>query len=166
MAFLFENSTYLCVSVKRISRNELIMNMALALIETWKYSWSRTFFGLLRHNINHVHVRVKKDHAPITQLRDFLNAAAFSSLTVSLILPLVHLFSGHVLTMRPDSELQRRVVLGVDDSENSERAFDCKYVTIIKRKKYIFIVFHFKESFLKISFPFGLGRTQHVCTLE
>lgn len=111
---------------------ELIMNMALELIETWKYSWSRTFFGLWRHNINHVHVRVKKDHAPITQLRDFLNAAAFSSLTVSLILPLVHSFSGHVLTMRPDSELQRRVVLGVDDSEHSERAFDCKYVNIIK----------------------------------
>ena len=165
MAFLFENSTYLCVSVKRISRNELIMNTALALIETWKYSWSRTFFGLLRHNINHVHVRVKKDHAPITQLRDFLNAAAFSSLTVSLILPLVHSFSGHVLTMRPDSELQRRVVLGVDDSEHSERAFDCKYLTIIKRKKYI-LVFHFKESFLKMSLPFGLGRTQNVCTLE
>lgn len=81
--------------------------------------------------IYHVHVRVKKDHAPITQLRDFLNAAAFSSLTVSRILPLVHSFSGHVLTMRPDSELQRRVVLGVDDSEHSERAFDCKYVTII-----------------------------------
>ena len=77
-------------------------------------------------------MRVKKDHAPITQLRDFLNAAAFSSLTVSLILPLVHSFSGHVLTMRPDSELQRRVVLGVDDSEHSERAFDCKYVNIIK----------------------------------
>ena len=110
-------------------------------------------------------MRVKKDHAPITQLRDFLNVAAFFSLTVSLILPLVHSFSGHVLTMRPDSELQRRVVLGVDDSEHSERAFDCKYVTMIKRKKYI-LVFHFKENFLKISLPFGFGRTQNVCTLE
>ena len=111
-------------------------------------------------------MRVKKDHAPITQLRDFLNAAAFFSLTVSLnILPLVHSFSGHVLTMRPDSELQRRVVLGVDDSEHSERAFDCKYVTMIKRKKYI-LVFHFKENFLKISLPFGFGPTQNVCTLE
>ena len=115
--------------------------MALELIETWKYSWSSTFFGLWRHDINHVHVRVKKDHAPITQLRDFLNAAAFSSLTVSRILPLVHSFSGHVLTMRPDSELQRRVVLGVDDSEHSERAFDCKYVNIIKSYS------TFKESF-------------------
>lgn len=37
--------------------------------------------------------------------------------------------------MRPDSELQRRVVLGVDDSEHSERAFDCKYMVINQKKK-------------------------------
>ena len=68
--------------------------------------------------------------------------------------------------MRPDSELQRRVVLGVDDSEHSERAFDCKYMVINQKKKKKDLIPLLKEAFFTISLLIGLGRTQDFCTLE